>query len=275
MPILETEPGVAIHWEEVGAGRPVVFVHGWSMSGRAFAWQVDALAPSHRLVRYDLRGHGLSRGELAAGPGAYAIEDHARDLTALLGRLEVERAALVAWSMGSQVALEALPGIQHRLAGLVLLSATPRFTAGADWPHGLPAASVRALAARLEQRPERTLRRFFQDMFVEGELGERESSEIARRVLADAPPVSLPAAQAGLEALLRSDQRGRLREVRVPALLVHGELDAICRPSASAFAQAHIPGARRHIVPGVGHAPHLSRPSLVNELLAGFMADLS
>jgi pimeloyl-[acyl-carrier protein] methyl ester esterase len=275
MPFLESEPGVLLHWEELGAGRPVVFVHGWSMSSRAFAWQAQAAAASHRVIRYDLRGHGRSRCEGVASAGAgHAIGDHARDLAALLVQLELRSATLVAWSMGSQIALEALPGIQERLVGLVLLSATPRFTADEDWPHGLPAASVRALAARLEHRPDRTLQRFFDGMFVAGEVGDPERAEIVRRVLVDAPPVSPLAARAGLEALLTSDQRGRLAEVRVPTLLLHGERDPICLPAASAFAQARIPGARRHVLPAGGHAPHLSRPSLVDELLAGFLSDL-
>jgi pimeloyl-ACP methyl ester esterase len=269
MPFLETEPGVTLHWDELGSGRPVVFVHGWSMSSRAFAWQTEALAASHRVIRYDLRGHGRSRSDAKVG---YAVEDHARDLGALLARCELRAAALVAWSMGAQVALEALPAIQDRLDSLVLLSATPRFTAAEGWPHGLPAASVAALAARLEHRPERTLQRFFDGMFAPGEIGPPERACIGRRVLEGAPTVSLPAARAGLQALLESDQRQRLGEVRVPALLVHGELDPICLPAASAFAQGCIPGARRRVLPGAGHAPHLSRPSLVNELLADFLA---
>jgi pimeloyl-ACP methyl ester esterase len=274
MPTLETEPGVMLHWEEAGAGRPVVFVHGWSMSSRAFAWQVESLAASHRVVLYDLRGHGRSRCDDGAAAASHAIEDHARDLSTLFTRLGLAGAVLVGWSMGSQVALEALPDIRDRLDGLVLLSATPRFVADEDWPHGLPAVSVRALAARLDHKPERTLQRFFEGMFVADEIGEPERAEIGRRVLADAPPVSLTAARAGLEALLRSDQRQRLRDVRLPVLLLHGERDPICLPAASAFAQDHIPGARRQVLPGAGHAPHLSRPSLVNELLAGFLADL-
>lgn len=273
MPDLETEPGFLLHWEEAGAGRPLVLVHGWSMSSRAFAWQAEALAAHHRVVRYDLRGHGRSRAP--PGAAAYAVEDHARDLAAVLARLDLDRAVLVGWSMGAQVALEALPGIQGRLAALVLLSATPRFTAAADWPHGLPTVSVRALAARLAHRPERTLRRFFDDMFVEGEVDGAQGSEIERRVLEGAPAVALEAARAGLAALEAADQRRRLAEVRVPALLVHGELDPICLPAASAFAQARIAGARRSVVPGAGHAPHLSRPSLVNELLGRFLADVA
>ncbi len=274
MPYLETDPGVTLHWEEAGAGRPVVFVHGWSMSSLAFARQMEALAESRRVIAVDLRGHGRSSCEDRAPPAGHAIEDHARDLSTLFSRLDLSRAVLVGWSMGGQIALEALPRVQDRLTALVLLSTTPRFTAGDNWPHGLAEASVRALAARLEHKPERALRRFFEGMFVPGELDEQQRAEIGR-LLDDAPPVALDAARAGLEALLGADQRERLREVRVPALLVHGERDPICLPAASAFAQGHVPSARLRILRGVGHAPHLSRPALVNELLTRFLADPS
>ncbi len=271
MPLIETERGVRLHFEEAGAGPPVVLVHGWSMSSRAFAWQVEALARSRRVVAYDLRGHG--RSPEPAATGRQRMEDHARDLAALLARLDLSSAALVGWSMGAQVALAALPAVAARLAALVLVSMTPRFTAAGDWPHGLPETSVRALAARVEHAPAKALRRFFDAMFVPGEVDGAQRAEIDARVLAGAPPLGAAAALAGLDALVANDERPRLGDVRVPVLLVHGERDPICLPEASAFAQSRIPGARRAVLPGVGHAPHLSRPALVNDLLARFLAE--
>ncbi|HEX9291232.1 MAG TPA: alpha/beta hydrolase [Anaeromyxobacteraceae bacterium] len=271
MPLIETEPGVSLHFEEAGAGPPVVLVHGWSMSSRAFAWQVEALARSRRVVAYDLRGHG--RSPEPAATGRQRMEDHARDLAALLARLDLSSAALVGWSMGAQVALAALPAVAARLAALVLVAMTPRFTAAGDWPHGLPETSVRALAARVEHAPAKALRRFFDAMFVPGEVDGAQRAEIDARVLAGAPPLGAAAALAGLDALVADDERPRLGDVRVPVLLVHGERDPICLPEASAFAQSRIPGARRAVLPGVGHAPHLSRPALVNDLLARFLAE--
>jgi pimeloyl-ACP methyl ester esterase len=270
MPLLETEPGVTLHFEEAGKGRPVVLVHGWSMTSRTFAWQVEALAPAHRTITFDLRGHG----ESSAPAGRQGMPDHARDLGALFARLDLSSAALVGWSMGAQIALAALPALRGRVAGLILLSATPRFTSGDDWPHGLPETSVRALAARVEHAPAKALRRFFDAMFVPDEITGAQRAEIERRVLAGAPALGAAAALAGLDALASDDERPRLAEVSVPALLVHGERDPICLPEASAFAQARIPGARRSVLSGTGHAPHLSRPELVNDLLSRFLAEL-
>src|SRR4030042_1719925 len=62
---------------------------------------------------------------------------------------DVSGAVLAGWSWGAEVALAALPALRQRVAGLALLSATPRFTAGEGWPHGLAESRVRALRARL------------------------------------------------------------------------------------------------------------------------------
>jgi pimeloyl-ACP methyl ester carboxylesterase len=255
-------------WREAGAGRPVVLVHGWALSARAFEPVIPELARHGRVLALDLRGHG----DAPAAPPGHRIAGHARDLAALFDARGLERALLVGWSMGAQVALEALPLLGGRVAGLALLSVTPCFTEREGWPHGLPAASVRALAARVRHRPELALRRFFDGMFAPDELPAPERDALAVAVLS--APFSQEAALAGLEALLAADQRPRLSGVRVPTLLVHGERDPICLPAASAFMAEAIPSARRWVLPGVGHAPQLSRPALVSELLARHLSGL-
>ncbi len=268
MPFLETEPGVRLHLTDAGSGTPVVLVHGWSLSSRAFALQ-SSLAAVHRVVAVDLRGHGRS----SASASGWSLAHHARDLERVFRALKLSGAVLVGWSMGGQIALAAAPALLDRLAGLVLLSSTPRFTAGPDWPHGLPEASVCALAARLERSPEKALRRFFDGMFAAGEVNEAGRAELAR--VAGGPAPSLEAARGGLEALLSSDARGSLESVRAPALVLHGELDPLCPPGAALHLARALPTARLHLLPGVGHAPQLSRPGEVNELLLRFASELA
>jgi pimeloyl-ACP methyl ester esterase len=260
---------VALHVERAGQGPPVVLLHGWSSSSRAFASVFEHLARRHRVLAPDLRGHGRS----AAPAAGYAMADHAADVTALLEREDVNGGALVGWSMGAQVALEALPSSRRRIAALVLVSGTPRFTICGDWPHGLREARVRALARQLAQRPERTLRAFFEGMFVSGEVDAACALEIQRSAVASAPPPSLAAARAGLDAFIVADQRARVDEVAVPALLVHGERDPVCLPGAARWMADRIPGARLALLPGLGHAPQLSRPELVSDLILGFLAE--
>jgi pimeloyl-[acyl-carrier protein] methyl ester esterase len=220
------------------------------------------------VLAVDLRGHG----DAPPAPSGHGVAAHARDLAALFAGARLEGALLVGWSLGAQVALEALPLVGERVAGLALLAATPCFAAQPGWEHGLPAASVHALAARVRHRPDVALRRFFDGMFAPDELAEGDREALAATVLA--APFSQGVALAELQDLLVADQRPRLAAIGVPTLLVHGERDPICLPAASAWMAERVPGARRWVLPGVGHAPQLSRPALLVELLARLAAEL-
>ncbi len=266
MPRLAVHSGGDLHYEDRGAGAPVVLVHGWSSSSAAFSEEIPILARSRRVVAPDLRGHGLS------APGApFALGDLARDLASLAGALALERAVLVGWSLGAQVALAALPLLGGRIAALVLVGGTPRFTLGDGWPHGLPERSVEVLGHRVRRDPARAIARFFDGMFADGEL-DGEGLLRAERVRAAVRTPDPASALAGLDVLAREDLRAGLGGVGVPSLVVHGERDPICPASAARAMAAAIPGAALHLVPGAGHAPFLSRPTAFRDAVGAFLA---
>ncbi|HET7752764.1 MAG TPA: alpha/beta hydrolase [Anaeromyxobacteraceae bacterium] len=270
MATIDTNGGGRLHAAIAGAGRPLVLVHGWSLSHRAFAPQLSQLAAGFRVIAPDLRGHGASRSpELAR-----TVDDFAGDLAAVLAALDVEDALVAGWSWGAEIALAALPSVRDRLAGLALISATPRFTAGEGWEHGLPESRVRALRARLARAPDDTRRAFFDAMFADGELDPAAKDRLAAEQLAVPPDVG--AARAALDALAAADLRDRLAPAReLPVLLVHGDADGVCLPGASAWLAAQLPRSRRAVLAGVGHAPQLSRPEAVSALVAGFAEELA
>jgi pimeloyl-[acyl-carrier protein] methyl ester esterase len=261
----EARAGHVLHHEDVGGGRPVVLVHGWSSSSGVFREVAGPLAARGRVVAPDLRGHGRSG---AGGP--FGISDLARDLASLLARLDLRGALLVGWSLGAQVALEALPSVAARIAGIALVAGNPRFLSGVGWPHGQPARALQVLAHRVRRDAPGAVARFFDDMFVPGELAESDRMRLA--ALRDAlPPPDRAAALFGLEALAQGDQRPRLAAVRVPCLVLHGGADPICPAGAAGAVAASVPGARLEIWPGVGHAPFLSRPGPFLDLLGNFL----
>jgi len=276
-PALAAIPPIDLHVEERGAGRPVVLVHGWSFSSAAMAPLAEALATSSRVLSIDLRGHGRS----PAPSTGYDVQTAAQDVARVLDRAGLEGALLVGWSWGAEVALAAAAQLRSRLAGLALLSATPRFCTAAaapgqadedGWPHGTPEANVRALSRRLARDPAGTLRLFAEGMFAAG-----EPRPAALEALL-AGPLELHAARATLDALAAADLRADAQRLAglsgLAVLLVHGESDPVVPPAASAWLARAIPGARRHELAGLGHAPHLSRPDLVAPLLQSFLASL-
>lgn len=269
MPFLETAEGVKIHWEEFGEGFPIVLVHGWAMSGRVWTFQ-RSLASRFRLITPDLRGHGDS-----STAGGYAFCDFSADLVSLFDHLELDRAALVGWSMGAQVALEAVPVLGERVAALALVSGTPRFTVDEGWPHGLPVKEVRGLALRLRRSYGATLDSFFRSMFVDGEISDGRYRHIVLNTFAGGRHPDGAAVAAALDTLAQGDLRHLPGTISSPSLIVHGDLDPIIPVGAGMYLSAQIPGSRLLVLEGVGHAPFLSRPELFNGEMERFLKEVA
>jgi pimeloyl-[acyl-carrier protein] methyl ester esterase len=258
-----TPSGQRLHFEDRGSGPPFLLLHGWAMAGALLQPLGDRLAARGRVVRYDLRGHGAS----APGPTA-SLDDHAADLVAVLDALALDGALAVAWSLGAQVLLRALPAARGRLRGAVLVAGTPRFTATDGWPHALPLRQVEVLAQRFRRDPARTRARFLADLLAPEEraaLGE----ERLRALEGSLPLPDAATAVAGLDVLTTADLRGGLAAIDLPVLLLHGEADPICPAGASRAMAEAIPGARLALLAGAGHAPFLTRDDEVaTEILA-------
>jgi pimeloyl-[acyl-carrier protein] methyl ester esterase len=233
----------------------------------ADAWEpLLPLADRCRPVAPHLRGHGPD-----TVPASFGLEELAADVADLFGALDLQGAVLAGWSLGSLVALAVEPLLRHRLARLVLLGGTARFTEAEGYPHGLPARELRGMAARIKRDYHGTLDGFVRGMFGEGELEPPQLEETVARLTAAAP--SPETALAGIGILADADLRQRLAGIGVPTLVVHGEEDRVCPPGGAAAMAAAIPGARLAMLAGVGHAPFISRPGQVLALLEQFMEE--
>lgn len=267
MAFIETTSGVRLHYEERGSGRPVVFLHGWAMSARA--WRFQQQLGDCRLIFLDQRGHGQSPP--AAG---YTVQDFAGDLAAFFEQMELEDALLIGWSMGVQVALQAFPSIESRLAGMVLVGGTPRFTRADDYPHGQPPVEVKGLGLRLRRDYQKTMGEFFRGMFAEGEMDAAQYQRIVHEIVMGGRAPDPDAARQSLQILSVADLREELRLIDRPVLVIHGELDSICPAAASAYMADRLPKSTLKIMPGCGHAPFMTQPEQFNKLVATFLAGL-
>jgi pimeloyl-[acyl-carrier protein] methyl ester esterase len=248
--------GRHLAYRESGSGRPLVLLHGWAMSSAVFAEALDELGGDFHVLAPDLRGHGGS----AAGAG-YAFADFAADLEEWLRGLDLQDAAALGWSLGGQVLLELYPHLKERLTRLLFVGTTPRFTAGADWPAGLPTGQVRAMARDLQRNYLKTMGDFFHLQFVDEELARDRYRCIADFAVHGGRLPKPAVALAALESLRDGDLRPQVTAIDCPCLIMHGELDRITLPAAGRWLAAHLPQARLEMLPAVGHAPFLSRPA--------------
>jgi pimeloyl-ACP methyl ester esterase len=267
MPWYENHRGESLWYEERGGGHPVVFVHGWCISSAVWRYQFDGLAGSCRTLAPDLRGHGRSRN--VAGNIDFA--GFANDLADLLEQLNLTKVVLVGWSMGAQIALQASAELSGRLAGLVLVSATPCFTSSEGFPHGLADNEAGGMRLKVQRNSQRALDGFHTRLFTDGELENHPLSIEIRELLSLISPPDTGAALEALDALMRTDMRHLLPSITVPTLILNGSHDQICLSQASGYLKEHISGAEQFVFHGCGHAPFLTQSHQFNAELFRFI----
>ncbi|MGC4029227.1 MAG: alpha/beta fold hydrolase [Steroidobacteraceae bacterium] len=237
----------AVHAERSGAGDlPLVLLHGWGMSLRAF----DALRAALGVAdcALDLPGHGRSGWDPSRAGFEQQLEDLARAMP--------ERGVLLGWSLGAYFALECARRWPQRVAGLVLVAATPRFGAAPDWPHGLAPLAMEAFSATLEQDWQHTL----QDFIWLQLRGSRNAETVQRQIQAGLRSHGEPqreALAADMAILGALDLRAQLADIRQPALVITGQHDRVTPPGAGAWLAAAL-DADHVCIPRASHAPFLS-----------------
>lgn len=271
MPWFENRNGEKLWYEDCGAGCPVVLVHGWCMSSAVWKYQFEELIDSIRLIAPDLRGHGRSRG----GATQVSFDSFASDLADLFKELDLSGVVLVGWSMGAQVALQASAELSGRLAGLMLVSATPCFTACDGFTHGLSASEARGMRLKVERSMRRALDGFHSRLFAAGELENNPFSSDIQQILAMIELPDSAAALDALDALAGTDMRPLLADIDTPVLIVNGAEDQICLPQASCYLAEHIAGAEHIVFSECGHAPFLTQSHRFNAGLIRFARSTS
>lgn len=254
----------ALHVERSGQGAlPLVLLHGWGLNLRVFDALRTRLSAQREVIAVDLPGHGGS----AWDAGQADLAGQVAQLRAVLPA----RCALLGWSLGGQFALQLAHQHPDRIARLVLLATTPRFVAGADWPHGLASSVMARFAGQLDADPQRTV-----DEFLHLQLrGSREadaSLQALQAALRDHGGAQPSALAAGLALLQDNDLRHAWDRLDVPTLLVAGQHDRITPAAAAQWMTAQRPGVRAAELPRAGHAPHLSHADAVVALLEDFLA---
>lgn len=194
-------------------------------------------------------------GETHVPAKLVSFEHQVRLLTGLLDELDIERCVLAGDSSLGTVAVEVAIRHPERIEALVLVAAGISYA---------PDDGVRRFVSGLLSNPDPTM-----DAFVRLCLPEDDRGHL-RRWLKNIILRTGPARAARLvESFYEVDIRDRLPQVRVPTLVLHGELDALpsSRIETARELAALIPGAQLQVMTGVGHVPTLSRPEEVAESL--------
>jgi non-heme chloroperoxidase len=262
---LEIPNGVRLPYVERGdpSGVPVVFLHGFLDSWRAFEPVLSYLPESIHAFAVTQRGHG-DASRPAAG---YGVPDFAADLTAFMNVLHLEAAVIVGHSMGSAVAQRFALDHPDRTSGLVLVGASASLRANPDareaWDVLLSGLTDPVDPELLREGLKNTLALPVPRALYESLLQEN------RKV-----PVFVW--RAALDARWREegDFAGELARIRTPTLILWGDRDVRYPRSEQEAIAAAIPDSRLVVYPGAGHLLHVEEPGLMASDLAAFIAEL-
>jgi pimeloyl-ACP methyl ester carboxylesterase len=270
----ENSAPVELYYEDHGAGRPVVLIHGYPLDGHSWELQTrELLAAGYRVITYDRRGFGASS---KVGSG-YDYDTFAADLDVLLETLDLREVVLVGFSMGTGELARYIARHGHeRVRGLVFLAALePFLPVRADNLDGVPQEVFDGIetAARTDRYAWFT--RFFSDFYnLDENLGVRISQEAVNagwNVAIGSAPVAGHAVVSSWLEDFRPDVEA-VRATGLPVLILHGTADRILPVDATArrFREA-LPDARYVEIDGAPHGLLWTHATDVNTALRAFL----
>jgi pimeloyl-ACP methyl ester carboxylesterase len=245
--------GVGIYYEVHGSGPPLLLTHGYSSTSAMWRGQIEALSKHHKLVLWDMRGHGQS--DYPDDPACYSEALTVADMAALLDAEGADSAIVGGLSLGGYMSLAFYRAHPERVRALLIIDTGPGFKkddARDAW----------------NRRAHDTGDRFEREGLAVLESASRERSEVSHR---DASGL----ARAAHGMLTQRDARviELLPSIKVPALVVVGADDAPFL-AASDYMAAKIPGAKKAVIPAAGHAVNIDQPQAFIDAVLPFLAGL-
>jgi pimeloyl-ACP methyl ester carboxylesterase len=246
--------GIKLYYEVHGSGPALLLTHGYSSTSAMWEGQVDALSKRHRLILWDMRGHGQS--DYPDDPSAYSEAHTVADMAALLDEIGERQAIVGGLSLGGYMSLAFYRLHPKRVRALLIIDTGPGFKkdeARAAW----------------NRRAHDTAERFEREGLDVLKSASRERSTVRHR---DASGLAL----AARGMLTQRDARviESLPDIKVPTLVVVGAENAPFL-AASEYMATKIPGARKVVIPAAGHAVNIDQPQAFIEAVLPFLEDVA
>lgn len=252
--------GTELHYLRAGEGEPLLLIQGMSAThltwGRPF---LDELEQSFDCTIFDNRGMGLSgRAELP-----FTIADMAGDTAALLDALELETAHVVGISMGGMIAQELALAHPERIRTLTIGAS---YCGGPDGSLMAPEDLQLLGTAYASGEPEQVFRAMW-EINLSPDFRAEDSRFAAFVEMGSQLPAPQPVVLQQMRACGAHDAHGRLGQISLPTLVIHGDADRLLGYSNGREIAAAIPGSRFETLEGIGHMFWWEEPQRSAELI--------
>jgi non-heme chloroperoxidase len=267
----ENSGSIDLYYEDHGSGTPVVLIHGYPLSGRAWDKQLPVLLEAgHRVIIYDRRGFGRS-SQPASG---YDYDTFAGDLAALIEHLDLRDAALVGHSMGTGEVTRYLGTYgSERVDRGVLVSAIPPFLLQTDDnQEGVPASLFDGFIKEAKADAPAWMKGFLENFYnfdqYRGTLVSDQAFQASWNIAAAASAIAAVACIPTWETDFRSD----LAKIDIPMLVIHGDADRVLPYDKTS---KRLPGLIKDMelvtIEGGPHAIAWTHPLQLNKALLDFV----
>jgi pimeloyl-ACP methyl ester carboxylesterase len=243
--------GVNLYYEVHGEGPVILLTHGYSATAQMWQGQIAPLSKKHKLVLWDMRGHGQS--DYPADQNEYSEEKTVEDMAALLDAVGAKTAIVGGLSLGGYMSLAFHATHPERVKALLIIDTGPGYKkdeAREGW----------------NKNALRTAERYEKDGLGLLSGGSAERATARHR---DATGL----ARAGRGMLTQKNARviNSLADIKVPSIVVVGEKDTPFL-AASDYMAAKIPGADKAVIPNAGHAANIDNPAAFNAAIETFLS---
>jgi len=273
----ETELG---YWT-VGSGPPILVAGGLVGRRAVWKWLVEALGARHRFLGWDYRGLGRSARAGSATP--MDIERHAADGHLVLEAAGADKAVVIGWSTGAQVAFELYRQAPERVAALVIICGTygRAFEGALRW-RGTRTLIPRAAKATTELHAlvSSTLGRLaglpniVRYLKLTGAVGPTADEGTLHVMISELARVDPTAFMATVRGMGEHDATELLADIDVPVLIVAGDHDVLIPPRVAEKMARRIEGAELLVVPGGTHYSIIEHPELITLRVEKLLRDM-
>ncbi len=271
----DNAPAEKLYYEDHGRGIPVVLIHGWPLSGRAWEKQIGALVSAgFRVITYDRRGFGESFKPWSR----YNYDVLAHDLHMLIEKLGLIKPALVGFSMGGGEVARYIGtyGTENISAVVFAASVAPFMYKVDDNPEGaIDDEGIAAIQAGVKEDRIAFLEDFTKTFFSDGsdtplvsEANRRYHHQIASFA---SPKGTLDC----IASFSTTDFRQDIKKIDVPTLVIHGDSDQIV-PFEASGQRVHetVPDAQLVLIEGGPHGVNATHSEAFNQGLIDFLSPL-
>ena len=263
---------ISIFYEDHGTGQPIILIHGWPLSHRAWEQQTwKIVKQGYRCISYDRRGFGLS----STPWDGYDYSTLASDLRDLILHLDLNQAIIVGFSMGGGEVVRYFTDFgDDRIEKAALISSIiPLVAKKDDNPDGVPQEELEGIMDALQSDRVGFLKEFHKNFYNYDQLGGDRVSEA--QLDYDFTISSYANPRATIQAAIswaETDFRDELSNVSVPTLIVHGDADNIVPIETSAEQAAEgIENNTYHVIENGPHGLNITHSDELNEKLMEFI----